>query len=162
MLLCPVSRLSAERAVTLAWNHSAGTSVAGYYVYAWEDGADTPMRVDAGLNNFAVVGGLKEGLRYVFEVTAYNILRLESQPTEGLPYDVPVPLELLSRAGETGVLKLRFPAAPGRWYQLQASTDLVSWSTIWQTGVANSYSWTEYQDPRAQDYPVRFYRLQVY
>lgn len=151
----------AERAVTLAWNPGSGP-VAGYYVYAWEENAPTPIRVDAGDKNVAVVSGLKEGLRYVFQVTAYNSYRVESAPTEGLPYTVPVPLRMLPPAAGSSSSRIRFPAAPGRWYELQASVDLINWTTIWQTGVANNYSWMEYQDPRSRYHNSRFYRLQVH
>jgi hypothetical protein len=151
----------AERAVTLAWNPSTGP-VAGYYVYAWEENATAPMRVDAGNSTVAQVSGLKEGLRYVFQVTAYNTSRVESVPTSGLPYTVPVPIELLPPLPGSTSCRIRFPAAPGRWYELQASTDLVQWTTIWQTGLANNYSWVDYQDPRSRYYKTRYYRLQVH
>jgi len=161
-LVCLFTRtVSAERAVKLAWDPGSGSADAGYYVYAWEENSDTPIRVDAGQSNFAVVGGLKEGLRYVFQVTAYNALRMESAPTEGLPYTVPVPLQI-NPPGSSAPGRMRFPVAPGRWYELQATTDLHNWTTIWQTGIANNYSWMEYQDPRAAYYNSRFYRLVVH
>lgn len=158
----PSSVAFAERAVTLAWNPSSGASVAGYYVYAWEENSETPIRIDAGNNNSAVVRGLKEGLQYIFQVTAYNFYRLESSPTEGLPYRVPVPLRMIPPSAGSSASRIQFPAAPGRWYELQASTDLINWTTIWQTGVVNNYSWMEYQDPRSRYYNSRFYRLQVH
>lgn len=162
LTLCAWDTALAERAVTLAWSPSPGTSVAGYYVYAWEENAATPKRVDAGNNSVAVVTGLKEGLRYVFQVSAYNGNGLESPPSEGLPYTVPVPIKMLPPEASSSSARVRFPAAPGRWYELQASTDLIHWTTIWQTGVANSYSWVEYQDPRSRYYKSRFYRLVVH
>jgi len=152
----------AERAITLAWNPSPGTGVAGYYVYAWEENAATPERIDAGANAYAIVSGLKEGLRYSFSVTAYNVYQAESPPSPEVSFKVPVPMSLLPGSSPSSPRRIRFPAAPGKWYELQASTDLINWTTIWQTGVANNYSWIEYQDPRARYYTSRFYRLEVH
>lgn len=152
----------AERSVTLAWDPSVSSSVAGYYVYAWEENASVPMKVNAGSMSYASINGLKEGLRYTFHVTAYNPHGLESQPSAGLPYVVPVPLQMIPPATSSGSCRIQFPAAPGKWYELQASTDLVNWTTIWQTGLANNYSWVEYQDPRSRYHGSRFYRLQVH
>jgi hypothetical protein len=154
--------LQAERSVTLAWNPSPSTAVAGYFVYAWEENAESPIKIDARNDSHALVAGLKEGLSYTFQVTAYNAYHLESSPSEGLRYRVPVPLRMIQSGGATGSSRIQFPAAPGRWYELQASTDLVSWTTIWQTGMANNYSWMEYQDPRSRYYSRRFYRLLVH
>lgn len=154
--------IQAEQSITLAWNPSPGGGVAGYYVYAWEEDAESPLKIDAGAEISAPVSGLKEGLSYTFHVTAYNAFRLESTPSEPLAYSVPVPLRLVPPTSGPNSSRLQFPAAPGRWYELQASTDLVNWTTIWQTGVANNYSWMEYQDPRTRYHSSRFYRLQVH
>jgi len=148
--------------VTLAWNPSSSTAVSGYYVYAWEEDAIEPIKIDAGSDSFAAVNGLKEGLSYTFRVTAYNAYGLESQPSAGLPYRVPVPLRMMQPLSNSSAPSIQFPAAPGRWYELQASTDLSNWTTIWQTGIANNYSQMEYQDPRSRYYPSRFYRLLVH
>lgn len=150
----------AERKVGLAWDSATDNTTAGYVVYAYEEDSLLLARLDVGGNTYAEVPGLKEGLNYTFYVTAYNPYRIESAPSLPISFRVPVPLQMISPSPTTAG-KLRFPAAPGRSYELQASTDLVNWSTIWQTGVANSYAWIEYQDPRARYYNSRFYRLQV-
>jgi hypothetical protein len=48
---------------------------------------------------------------------------------------------------------------PGRWYDLQASSDLRSWTTLWQTGGALSYTLADYQDQRSPIPGSQFYRL---
>jgi len=150
----------AEHTVTLAWD-SAADEAAGYFVYAVEENSTEPVKLDVGGNTRAVVSGLKEGLSYTFYVTAYNPVRVESAPSLPIEFKVPVPLQMNPSANNAPG-RVRFPAAPGRWYELQASTDLVNWTTIWQTGKANNYAWMEYQDPRARFYKSRFYRLQVH
>jgi hypothetical protein len=150
----------AERKVTLAWDGSIDTATSGYIVYAYEENTTLLARVDVGGNTYAEIDGLKEGLSYTFYVTAYNPYYVESPPSLPVNFQVPVPLQMVSGAG-IGAGRIRFPAAPGRSYELQASTDLMNWSTIWQTGVVNKYAWLEYQDPRARYYVSRFYKLIV-
>jgi hypothetical protein len=156
-----VSMAPAEEMVTLAWSPSYSSDIAGYYVYSYEENSTVPSRVDVGPLTQATLPGLKEGLRYTFTVTAYNAVGLESVPSNEVPFVVPVPLRLLVPASPTSFKKLQFPAAPGHWYELQMSTNLQSWTTIWQTGVANAYSWVEYQDPQSSSFKPRFYRLKV-
>lgn len=160
MLIGTIPMLArAERSVTLAWN--PGDEAAGYFVYAIEENATDSVKLDVGGNTQTVVTGLKEGLSYTFYVTAYNPSRVESPPSHPIEFKVPVPMQMTAPTGSAPG-RIRFPAAPGRWYELQASTDMVNWTTIWQTGKANSYAWMEYQDPRARYYASRFYRLQVH
>jgi len=154
--------LRAELAVTLAWDPSPDASVAGYYVYAREENSVAPVRINAGAATQTRIASLKEGLRYAFTVTAYTASGVESVPSNEAVFVVPVPLRLPTSVSPTGFRRIQFPIAPGRWYELQASTDLRSWQTIWQTGVANSYSWVEFQDPLSGMLKCRFYRLQVH
>lgn len=149
----------ALRSVTLGWNPSSSSNLAGYYVYTHEENAALPTRHDAGPNTQATISGLKEGLNYRFTVTAYNGLGLESLPSDAVDYFVPVPLELMRSTSSTPSVRLRFPMVPGRWYDLQASSDLRSWTTIWQTGGALIYTLADYQDQRSGNPGSQFYRL---
>lgn len=164
---------SAERSVTLAWYPSTDAAVTGYYVYSLEENATVATRINvAGLTQ-ATIPALKEGLRYTFKVTAYNAAGLESAPSNEAMFVVPVTLRLLPGATVTASKRLQFPMAPGHWYELQASTNLTSWTTIWQTGTAVTYAWTEFQDINSGSgtgtgakngsmLPRRFYRLKVH
>jgi hypothetical protein len=160
--LALASSAEAERSLTLAWNPSSSATVTGYYLYALEENALVPTRIDAGAATQVTVTGLKEGLRYGFTVTARDGVGIESVPSSELIYVVPVPLGITPPTSATGLARLRFPVAPGHWYELQASTNLKDWSSIWQTGVANTYSWVEFQDPQSLGNGSRFYRLQVH
>jgi hypothetical protein len=74
-------------------------------------------------------------------------------------YIVPGELQLNPRVKATDPLGMRFPVASGRWYEVQATADLTSWTTIWQTTAATSNVWVQFQDPKANVFPKRFYRL---
>ena len=54
---------------------------------------------------------------------------------------------------------MRFPVTPGHWYELEATVDLKSWITIWQTATSTSNAWVKFQDPQSGIFPKRFYRL---
>lgn len=160
-------RVDAEQSVTLAWNPSADAAVVGYRIQAREENA-APTTIHVGGQTRATVPGLKEGLRYTFTVTSYNEAGLESAPSNPAEFVVPVPLVLLPGATAGAAKRLQFPMAPGHWYELQASSDLKTWATIWQTGIAGVYTWTEFQDPLSglNALPTgtrcRFYRLVVH
>ena len=162
ILSATTNTATAERSVTLGWEPSPDSGVTGYYVYTLEENAASPSRIDAGANSSAVVNGLKEGLRYTFAVTAYDAYRAESLPSAEVTFVVPVPMTMSQPTSSSDPRRIQFPVAPGRWYEVQASTDLQNWTTVWQTGVANSYSTIEYQDPQSRNHNSRFYRLQVH
>jgi hypothetical protein len=54
---------------------------------------------------------------------------------------------------------ITFPVAPGQWYEVQASVDLQTWSTIYQTEVASSNATLQFSDTNSSAFPSRFYRL---
>lgn len=161
-LVCALApAVRAERTVTLAWNPSADSSVMGYRVYTREENSTNLVSSNVlGLTQ-VTLPGLKEGMRYTFTVTAYNAAGVESVPSNEASFVVPVPLQMLP--GTTSAAKrLQFPMAPGHWYEVQASTDLKAWNTVWASSVATTYGWTEYQDTNAGAFSKRFYRLQVH
>ena len=58
-----------------------------------------------------------------------------------------------------GQFNLSITGQIGPDYTVQASTDLIGWTTVWTTDSPPiPFNWT---DTNAEDYPVRFYRLQV-
>jgi len=105
-----------------------------------------------------VVSGLQEGQTYYFAVTAYNSDGVESDFSSEVTYITP---GFLSMVGGTNsnLVSMKFPVAWGHWYEIQASEDLQAWTTIGQTGVATSNAWTQFSDPQASQFPMRFYRL---
>ncbi len=88
LVLASFSSLAA-RSVTLAWDPSAGTSVAGYNLYCGgASGAYTNI-VDAGNATNATIAGLTEGATYFFAATAYDSSALESDFSNEISYTVP-------------------------------------------------------------------------
>lgn len=154
------TRVQAERSVSLSWNRSQNSTVTGYYVYAYEENSPTPTRIDVGNTNQVVLPSLKEGLRYTFTITAHNGAGTESPPSDEALVMVPVPLQLLSDS-LTGLRRIEFPGAPGRRYELQASTDLKNWNTLWQSGQVSIYGTVTFEDPESAVIMQRFYRLLV-
>jgi len=159
--LVTFDRSHAERNVTLGWNPVSSTSASGYRVYCQEEGTVAPQLIDVGPTTSTTIGGLKEGLSYSFTVTAYNSIGVESPPSDEAQLTIPVPIQLTRPTSPGAVKRLRFPVAPGRSYEVQASTDLRNWTTIWQTGLASSYTWIEVPDLQSTTIKQRFYRLKV-
>ena len=145
--LALIAAASAERSVTLAWSPSPDANVVGYRIQAREENAALTTSLNVSGQTRATLPGLKEGLRYTFTVTSYNAAGVQSVPSDATAFVVPVPLNLLPGTTTAAAKRLQFPMAPGRWYELQASTDLKAWTTVWQTGVASTYAWTEVQEP---------------
>ena len=151
----------AERSVTLAWNPSQSPGVAGYYLYVLEENSVTPTRITIGNTNQTTVSTLKEGLHYSFTITAFNASGMESVPSNEALFVVPVPLSMVA-VSSNGLKRIQFQGAPGRSYELQASSDLSTWSTIWQSGMVATYGPLEYEDIASGVLGHRFYRLVVH
>ena len=160
LLLATANHAVATRNVTLAWNPSPTSSVSGYHIYTLEENAVVATKVTVGPATQALISGLKEGLNYQFTVTAYDQNGAESVPSQALNYFVPVPLQIVRPAG-TPYSRLRFPISPGRQYELQASSDLKVWTTIWQTSALLFYTEADYEDRRDPASERQFYRLVV-
>ncbi|MBI3851827.1 MAG: fibronectin type III domain-containing protein [Verrucomicrobia bacterium] len=75
--------------VTLEWGPSPDPYVAGYALYYGTASGNYSQRLDVGNQTTATVTNLTPGERYYFVVTAYNILGLESEPSNEVAYDVP-------------------------------------------------------------------------
>jgi hypothetical protein len=88
LAVCPLT-LPAQ-SVTLAWDPSTSTNVAGYAVYYGSDEFyfDGQM-MDVGTNTIATVTGLEPGSTYFFAVVAYDVNYGESLPANRIEYTVP-------------------------------------------------------------------------
>lgn len=158
--------VEAVQSVTLAWDRSADSSAVGYRIYAYEENSTAPTSFNVlGLTQ-VTLPGLKEGLRYTFKVTSYNAAGVESAPSNEAEITVPVPLQMFPGATPSALRRFQFPVAPGRWYELQASTNMQTWTTVSQTGYPKAYTWTEIQEPdpgikKGTQLPCRFFRLRI-
>jgi hypothetical protein len=151
--------LRAEQSVDLGWNPVTNMPVAGYAFYVGSTNGTYTSRFDVGTNTAIIINGLTEGTTNYFAVTSYNSARLESPASPAVPYIVPglVRFALPTKPGAAGTVS--FPVAPGHSYELQASTNLSTWTNLWQTSVYSSNIWVSYQDPKGTSSKERFYRL---
>jgi hypothetical protein len=202
--------VEASQDLTLAWNPSPSTSIAGYSIYYGNDGTNFQYVLDVGTNTSYEVSGLQEGQTYTFAVTACTSQGLGSPPSNLITYTVPGMVEITlginftatnALAEQTNLVTgssqtdertashvsnlisknlsgiantaytvspggpsaiggpvITFQIAPGNTYQLQASADLLTWSTIWQTNSTGN-GWAQVQDMQAANFNLRFYRV---
>jgi len=174
-----VSDLVRGATVTLAWNASAGA--AGYHLYYGGVSQKYTNMVDAGGATNCTVTGLNVGITYYFAVTAYDVVGLESPFSPEISYTISatntVPVTPTNSVptnsapvgkGHGAKLQLRLSAskqptvtatAPaGYVYDVQASTDLTTWTTIGSV-TASSSGTISYTDKKAKNNKGRYYRL---
>ena len=150
--------LHASQTLTLAWDPSPSPDVAGYVVYYGTVSGVYDHRLDIHTNTIASITDLKEGEVYYFVVAAYDQQGVESAPSNEVSYLVPGLVELtLNSTNSYDELLLRTSVVWGRTYKVQASTNLVYWTTILQTNAFDN-DWMEFPVPR-QDTPMLFYRV---
>ena len=126
----------AAQSVTLAWNPSPSTNVAGYMLYYGTDGINFDSQMDAGTNTTWTVTGLKPGSTNYFEVVAYDANDDLSPPSNQIEYTVP-------NAAQT-VTVLANPANAGG---VTGGGSFAAGSSVTVTATANSgytfANWTE-------------------
>jgi hypothetical protein len=149
--------------IVLNWNASTSANVAGYNVYYGTNSGNYIYKLDAGNSTSTTISNLSCGVTYYFAATAYDGNGDESGLCPEVSFVVPGILCIAqgsSAGGSTGnPATLTFPVAPGHWYEVQATTDLQNWTSIWQSDVMVSNVWTQFTDPAAASFASRFYRL---
>ncbi len=148
----------AEQSLALVWSPSTTTSVAGYHIYYGDDGTNFQYVLDTGTNTSYLVSGLQEGQTNSFAVTAYDSQGVESDLSNLISYIVPGAVKVARKAGARSPSVINFSVAPGHTYKVQASVNLTTWSTIWQT-TSTSNAWAQFQDVEGANLKMRFYRL---
>ncbi len=143
--------------VSVEWTPNSDPSVVGYNVYYGGASRNYTNVLSAGNTNNLSVDGLDEGQTYFFAVTAFDAFGDESDFSAEFVFIVPGFLTLTPGANPGDPTRIQFPVAQDHWYELQASSDLVSWTTIWQvTGVTNT--WVEFDTP-VSGTGSQFYRV---
>jgi hypothetical protein len=151
--------LRASQSVSLAWNPVTTSQVSGYAFYLGNTNGVYTSRFDVGTNTAITLNGLKEGQTKYFAVAAYDSARIESSASSQVPYLVPGLVRLTSSPRPGNPATLSFPVAVGHSYQILASTNLQTWTSIGQTTSSTSNAWVTFQDPQSSSFPKRFYRL---
>ncbi len=145
--------------VSIAWDASSDPNTAGYVVYVGSDPANFTSQLNVGTNTTITLSGLQAGSTNYFAVSAYNKANVMSAPSQPITFIAPGKITMKSKSSPSSVAALSFPIAPGHSYQLQASTDMVNWSTLYQTAVATTNTMLNYTDVQAPQYSKRYYRL---
>jgi Fibronectin type III domain len=150
----------ADQAITLAWDASTDPAVMGYVVYYGTASGNYTTRMDVGTNLTVTITNLQPGLTYYFAITDYNDAYFESAPSGEITYLVPGILLLTAATNSPNASKtLSFPVVPSHWYEVQSSTNLQDWRTLWQSGVATSNDWVQFTDEESGKISPRYYRL---
>jgi hypothetical protein len=159
LALLPVGSARAGTSVTLAWSPVTNHAVAGYALYEGNASGVYTSRHDAGTNTSITITGLKAGQTNFFVATDYNADLQESAPSVEVAYLVPGLVRLTAPAKPGAPVILSFPVAVGHSYEIQASTNLQTWTNLAQTAVSTSNAWFSYQDGTASGFSRCFYRL---
>jgi len=121
----------AAQSVSFRWSPNTEPDVAGYRVHYGVASRTYTQIVDVGDSTTATITNLLPGTTYYFALTAYNSVGLQSDYTGELVYSAPMvlaPLQIRIVPPRQTVLTVRGTA--GRTYDIQASADLKTWTTI--------------------------------
>src|ERR1700722_175336 len=136
------SAAMATQSVMVGWNAGTDPGIAGYAVYYGTTNGVYSKRVDVGTNTSTTIAGLVEGRTNYFAVAAYNTASIEGTASPAMSFIVPGYLIMTPGSGDG----MSFPVAQEHYYNIKATTNLTSWTNIWQTSTASSNAWVSYQD----------------
>jgi hypothetical protein len=145
------------RNIVLDWNPSASASVAGYHVYYGTASGSYTAKIEASNATSLTISNLDCGVTYYFAATAYDTNGNESAYSSEISFVPSGTLTLSAGAGNPAVMQ--FPVEPGYSYEIQATTDLKNWTSLWQSTVAVTNVWMQFTDTNAAAFASRFYRL---
>jgi hypothetical protein len=141
--------------ITLSWVANPDTNVVGYKVFYGTTSQVYTTNIVAGNVTNLIVGGLTAGTTYYFAATSYDAAGDQSgysAETSGTATD-PTPTLTPVSAGVSGQFSFTVSGTAGARYVVQATTDLVNWTTL-QTNTAPF----TFVDTDAGRYGQRFYR----
>lgn len=153
--------------LNLAWNPSLSPNLAGYNVYFGTNSGSYIYQVNAGNSTSTTISNLAPGTTYYIAATAYDTQGNESPLSGEISYTVlsvgaPTTLTTGSSSNSSNPGALQFLAQTGHWYEVQATTDLINWTSIWQSGSFPADTYMEYTDTNAGSYSSQFYRLIIH
>lgn len=145
--------------VYLSWNALSSPAVEGFNVYFGTSSGQYANKISVGNQTSATISNLNAGFTYYFAATSIGTNGVESGYSSELKFIVPGLLALSHSPSPGNPALIQFPVEPGHWYEVQATTNLVNWSTIGQTGVAVANAWQQFTDTNATSFASRYYRL---
>jgi hypothetical protein len=160
-IILPLISFSSARAaqsVLLSWDRIPDPTIIGYYVYYGTESGNYTGIASPGVETSVVIPGIVEGQTYYFAVTAMDMLGQESLFSNEVSYTAPLPPPPLSISFNKNGATLTGAGIAGHVYEIQATTNFVSWTVIGTlpAEVDGSFLFT---DSDAANYPARFYRF---
>ena len=157
-LFLAVLHSSVALGITFGWDPNPEPNIVDYRIhYGVASGAYTQV-LSAGTATTATVTGLTPGTTYYFALSAVNSLGLESSYTGEIVYTVPVTAAALYiRIAPNRQALLTVIGQTGLTYDVQATTDLRTWTNIGSVTIGASGS-TTFTDTTATNFSKRFYR----
>jgi hypothetical protein len=153
---------ASSQSVTLGWNASPSSTIAGYRLYYGGVSHDYTNAVEAGDATIVTVSNLAVGATYFFAVTAYDIVGLESAFSGEVGYTVPSPVPRWATLTATvlapGQILLTGLGPAGYGYEVQTSQDLQGWTAIGSLTTDGNGAF-RFADPGAVTHAWTYYRL---
>ena len=162
MVLGLAVSVGGQSSVTMAWDASPDSSIAGYRLYEGVASQTYTNVIDVGNVTAVTATGLAGGATYFYAVTAYDTNGAESAFSGEISYTVPLPTNpppAITLAVLGGSVFLSGAGQPGQTYNVLASQDLNIWTVIGTVTADASGSFT-FTDPAGTSSPIRMYRLQ--
>lgn len=135
----PGATILSASTVTLAWNRSPGSEVTGYRIYYGVASGSYANSVTVGNVTSNSIPGLTNGVTYFFAVKAYDANGVESVPSNEISF---LPgrstLQIGIMANRQVILTVK--GLTGHTYDIQATSDLKTWTTIGTVTVGASGS----------------------
>jgi hypothetical protein len=145
--------------VTLSWNATASPAAAGYNIYFGTSSGQYTDKTFTGKQTTLTLSNLTAGATYYFSATTVDANGNESPHSSEVKFVVPGILTLSPGTNPGDPPSIQFPVAPGHWYEVQATGDFQTWTSIWQTSVEASNVWVQFTDPTPATSNPRYYRL---
>jgi hypothetical protein len=149
--------VQAGESITLAWDQSSDTNVAGYKIYDGVASHTYTNVVNAGSATNATISGLVQGTTYYFAATTYSSLGVESPFSSEVSYTVPILPGVQLRVTPTRKFILTVTGPINHTYDIQATQDFKTWKVIGTVTVGTN-GLSVFTDTNAASYSRRFYR----
>ena len=144
--------------VSLSWDPSPDSTVVAYNLYYGTNSGIYPNVINLNTVTNITVSGLQIGVTYYFAVTAVDTNTYESTFSNEVSYKkVAASLQLPLQMTPNGNFTLSGAGQANHSYDIQATGDFISWTTIGST-TADTIGSFSFTDTNATSFTQRFYR----
>ena len=130
--------------VSLAWDPSSASNVAGYKLHYGPSSRNYPYKVDTGKSTSCSLSGLTAGKKYYFAATAYDPSKVESNFSSEISYTVPTASTTSSGTSGTTFFSSTQPPPPSSGENVTQNAGFESGKNGWTfyTNASGSYNVT--------------------